>query len=190
MKGKEKAIEERMQQLWQDIEKWYQANTPALLESLKPPAGDSEIAECEAALGRALPDDYKASLKVHDGEVAVHDYTYVGTARVVELWSRMKEANAEGFFDGLESDTDAGGRVQKAAWHEGYIPFAEDSGGNLICIDLDPGAKGKAGQIVKMELRAGPYYTEQDSFEQWLTDYRDGLAGGKYRVRSGFIVEK
>lgn len=178
-----------MQQIWRDIENWYQQHAPELYKRLKPGATDDEIAAAETQLGRTLPDDYKASLRVHNGNVSLHDYTYLDIAQAVGNWSRMKNLADKGTFADREADDDAGGAIQKAWWHDGYIPFAEDGGGNMICIDLAPGAQGQAGQIVQMEMGAGPFLGEHNSFGAWLKDYRDRLLAGKYKVEDGFLVE-
>ncbi|MCI0529674.1 MAG: SMI1/KNR4 family protein, partial [Nitrospira sp.] len=78
-----------IQNIWRDIEVWYRENAPRLLQDLKDGASDQQISEFEAAIGMSLPDDYKTSVRLHNGAVYVHDYEYLSLEGVLSKWSTM-----------------------------------------------------------------------------------------------------
>jgi cell wall assembly regulator SMI1 len=184
-------LEITIQDLWKEIEKWYKENAPNALEKLKEGASDEQINEFEAQVGVSLSDDYKASIKTHNGDVYVHDYNYVSFDKALKRWSMMNELNEKGTFTGRDVTGSEGSIIQHMWWNRAWIPFAEDGGGNMLCIDMAPGANGTEGQILRMEIQSGPEPTQHMSFLAWLQSYKDDLYGGKYEVDEyGFIVEK
>ena len=186
-----KDIEKAIQNIWKDIERWYRANAPHLLEDLRDGVSEEEIGEFEAILGASLPEDYKASLKIHNGYVTLHDYTYLSLDVVIHKWSGLTKLSESGIFEGKEVFDAGGGLIQNTWWHRSWIPFAEDGGGNLICIDMVPTEAGVKGQILYMELRSGPYAKKYKSFLEWMDRYSDDLYQDIYEVdEEGFIVEK
>ncbi|MEU7855866.1 SMI1/KNR4 family protein [Nonomuraea sp. NPDC049141] len=80
-------------------------------------------------------------------------------------------------FDGRVSrELDpAKGYVRCVWWHRGWIRFAEDSGGNLLCIDLAPAHHGSRGQVIQWETHGGPYGPQAWSFEDHLRKHHDTL---------------
>ena len=69
-------IEIAIRSIWRDIEQWYLDRATQKLASLLEGATDEQIAEFEAKVGVLLPADYKASLKIHNGYVDFHSYSY------------------------------------------------------------------------------------------------------------------
>lgn len=57
-----------VKQLWERIEAYFYEHWPQKELKLRPPATEQEIAAAESELGVRLPDDFRASLKVHDGQ--------------------------------------------------------------------------------------------------------------------------
>lgn len=184
-------VEAAIQKIWNDIERWYAENAPRLLENLRNGVSDQDISKFEARVGLKLPNDYKASLRLHNGDVYVHDYNYLSLERVLNKWLMMTEQSEEGVFEEREVFDAGGGIIQNAWWHRDWIPFAEDGGGNLICIDMAPETDGVVGQILNMELQSGPFASEYTSFLKWLESYKDDLYGGVYEVdEDGYLIEK
>lgn len=46
-------------------------------------------------------------------------------------------------------------RIQPVHFDPKWIPFAQDGGGNMLCIDMNPGPNGNPGQVIQWELRGG-----------------------------------
>jgi cell wall assembly regulator SMI1 len=178
--------ENRIANLWQRIEKWLAQHAPDRLKELNEGASDRSIATLEKTIGRKLPADYAASLRLHDGNAYLTTYQYLDSDSVAANWEAWVQ---------LENDSrpihdPSAGIIKPKWWHRGFVPFAEDSGGNFHCLDLDPGPKGTVGQVIIWEMTMGPAPSGQDSFTTWLTDYASGLANGRFQVDdNGFIFE-
>ncbi len=184
-------VEATIQNIWHDIEKWYAENAPRLLANLKDGVSNQVITDFEARVGLSLPDDYKASLRLHNGDVYVHDYNYLSLQRVLKNWLMMTEQSEQGVFEGREIFDAGAGIIQNTWWHGAWIPFAEDGGGNLICIDMAPETDGVVGQILNMEMQSGPVASEFTSFLKWLESYKNDLYNGVYEVdEDGSLIEK
>jgi len=180
-----------IQNSWSEIEEWHRANAPRLLENLQDGASDQQIDEFEAATGVSLPEDYKASLKLHNGDVYIYDYQYLSLDGVLNKWLMMTHLSADGVFDGRNPVDAGGGVIQNTWWQRGWVPFAVDGGGNMICIDVAPAANGIVGQLLYMELQSGPGISQYKSFREWLERYRDDLHRGFYTVdEDGYLVER
>jgi cell wall assembly regulator SMI1 len=172
-----------IENIWNDIKEWYRKKCPDRLEDLNEGASAQQLADLENAIGLRLPDDYKASLKIHNGDCYMTDYSYMSIDGVLRKWSMMKRLRDKGTFK--ESEIIDGGRqiIQNTWWHPGWIPFAEDGGGNMICIDMDPEVNGVQGQILYMETQAeGPIISNYKSFLEWIESYKNDLYDGKYEV--------
>lgn len=171
--------------VWADLEKWFSANhATATTDALRDGASDEEIAALEAAFGAAVSADLVESLKIHNGRALIDGYELIPTKTIIR---RMEEQPT-----GEPAAPDREKKVKPVAWNKGWISFAEDSGGNRFCIDMDPGEKGTKGQVIRWErnLRsAGP--TPYGSFGAWLDAFRKDALAGKCDVDDeGFVVRK
>lgn len=172
--------------IWRDIEKWLAKHAPDRLAELAAGAVDDDIARLAKLVGHELPADYAVSLRHHNGAANLSSYVYMGIDGVEARWGSRKP---------LENDKRAvydpdAGVIKPVWWNSHWLPFAEDSGGNLLCLDLDPGPKGKTGQVLTWEMSMGPVAAGFGSFTDWLSSYRDGLAAGRFTVDDGgFIYE-
>lgn len=175
--------------LWHKIERWYEENAPLIFSELGAGASLADIAMFQQKTGLVLPEDFVASYMVHNGNVQFHDYRYLSLAQVEDNWNMLNKMLNDGKFIGTTHDPEK--RIQDVWWHSAWIPFAEDSGGNLICIDLDPAANGVRGQVFYWEISDGPCGTHYTSFFAWLKAYKDLLyQGGLIVSADGFIIPK
>lgn len=177
--------------VWHAIEKWYQEHAPRLKSGLAAGVSERTLQEFKTRTHLALPEDYQESLKLHNGDVPVHDYTYLPLESVLVVWNAMTQSSKDvksqkGNIS--EADRDV---IRDVRWHPYWIPFLQDGGGNCICIDMAPGTRGTVGQIINWEQETGPESTPYKSFREWLTTYKDELYQGKYEVDDeGFLEEK
>ena len=69
---------------------WLDANAPDVKKSLNSGATDKDIADAEAVLGVSLPEDVKASYKIHNGQVE-YDMGFINSREF--LWLERIETN-------------------------------------------------------------------------------------------------
>ena len=183
-------LTEATKKMWEHFERWCQKNAPLMCEDLKQGATVEEIKTLEERIGLTLPEDFVAFLMVHNGEMWFNSYKYIGTEQIYQIWLTLNQILEEGVFSNIQIDSRSQGIIKNTWWDSHWIPFAEDSGGNLNCIDLAPDVNGSIGQVIYWEKIEGPLPSGCQSFFAWFRDMKKGL--GRYYVVSedGYIEEK
>nr|AHN85644.1 hypothetical protein [Nannocystis pusilla] len=171
---------------WKVIDAWFDSNNPEQDYRPELPAtpedGSAALARWEEEYGEA----FEASLHVHFARGFAHprrsfmEYSLLTLALAYDRWQGLNELVDEGVFAdseprALDEDDD---RVRFVWWSRGFIPLAEDGGGNLICADMDPGPGGTVGQIVKWEKTEGPLGPLSENLGMYLAVYRHDLERG------------
>jgi len=137
---------------WKRIETWLAANAPSCLDALLPPAAGPAIEDAAAKVNARWPDDYRASLAIHEGQGGqalglIGGWYLVPLAEVIELHAMLADLHRE-----LDPDLDptivAAPGVRDVWWTPGWVPVADDHAGNHVCLDLDPAPGGSYGQLV------------------------------------------
>ncbi|THG82314.1 molybdenum cofactor biosynthesis protein MoeA [Pseudomonas sp. A-1] len=167
-----------MKQQWERLEAWLKANNPALLADLNPPATDAEIRELEQKLGVTLPADFVACLKVHNGQRGEADWLFDGlefmsSRKILRRWSIWLDLLESGDFSDCESRPSSG--VRDAWWSAKWIPFTYNGSGDHLCLDLDPAAGGKYGQIIEVWHDQPERTLQAPGFREWFSAYVDCL---------------
>lgn len=156
-------VEKAVENVWEQILDWHEEHdtfTWETVQSMPNPAADFE--GLEEALGCPVPPDLRASWSIQNRSLYLHDYEYMDVERV--------KYRIEGGGD----------------WLADYLlPFAEDSGGNMICVDM---REDRDYQIYHFEVDEGNLATRTYTFFAWLQAYREDLRRGRYTVDSeGFL---
>jgi cell wall assembly regulator SMI1 len=185
------ACEARLATIIAGIDEWLSDNAPELYESQvaeRGAADPADVAELEAALGRPLPDDLRAYLRLFGatGGLDIAEYIGISVKGMLAIWraadkgikdSEIEEWTLYGKFD-PES-------VQAEFWHPGWVPFAYTGKSDSLCLDLAPASGGDAGQIINWSSYHGPSGPYARNLESYLARYRDGLVAGKYVYNEG-----
>lgn len=181
-----------MEHVWKRIEDWLQAHAPEALAGLNGPASLEQIEHAEHALGVRLPDDVRAAYLRHNGQdpdapLVLLGWEFLSLEEVVAQWSIWKDLLDSGTFDTAQSNAD-GHLVKQDWWNAAWIPFTHNGGGDHLCIDLDPGTEGVAGQIIEMWHDEGSRPVLAPSFEAFLSAYVDSLDAGDYLFDEDFFA--
>lgn len=163
--------------------------------SLKLRDGASEvaIAELEQALGLELPADYKAWLRLHDGEDDVN-----GRVEWLPAWGRLLPiaVTLERWRDEQEwaqtDDDEAFGylmddeRIRGVVKHAKRIVIAGNrwGDGDNTYLDLIPGPKGMVGQVIVATSECD-FELVGTSFLDFLTRWASAFEAGTLTVRTG-----
>lgn len=132
------------------------------------PATDQDIATLEEMVGDKLPVDFVEYLKTQSYRLHLNrGYSSYSVEEVISELAMMNKHLQKGTFDDgrVEDHVERnfgnwdGDYLKKVWWSSKWIPFAQDGCGNMKCIDLDPGKKGRKEQILSMEIQEGqgPY---------------------------------
>lgn len=177
---------------WKRIERWLGAHAPEALEQLEPPAKPEAIARVAATVG-ALPDDYLALLRIHDGVddaddgIGVYEgfvpYSLEDALRVRQI---MHDVTREGrrtspdVHDAMRPDPG----VRQRFWHDAWFPVAVWAGGarTMIFMDLDPAPGGTQGQLVKHVIDMDTLPIVARSISEWIDRVANTMESGRVSV--------
>lgn len=181
--------------IWEDIIEWYTENgfKPAtdLKNALNPEAEPAVFDFLDADLREKLPPSLLASYGMLDKEINVNYFELFCVERMATVYADMNDLLNSGDFDDIHDQTLDDDKITKKWWDRARIPFAMDSGGDFLCIDLNPGTGGTAGQIINHLGDQGPVSTPYHSFFHWLHSYRNDLYFDKYVVHdSGYTIKE
>jgi cell wall assembly regulator SMI1 len=151
--------------LWKRLEKVLRKAAPELEKRLRKPATEEELTEVERLIGLTLPDDFKASYLIHNGqrddveEAFVPEdwlgepYYLMPLPEVSGEWKSWKGLVDVDEFKGRECSPGEG--IRPDWWHPGWVPFIGNGAGDSLCMDLAPAAAGKKGQVIQMSHESG-----------------------------------
>jgi cell wall assembly regulator SMI1 len=137
------------------------------------PAGVDARATLARIAETRLPTAFLALLKLNRlGHGLPNGYDILSPEMMISRAEGLKRLWAEGAFKPHFTKIKKGGterwddrKIQRRYWHHGWIPFAEDSCGNALCVDTTPARDGMRGQIVMFENQDG-----RGPFLYWLPD--------------------
>jgi cell wall assembly regulator SMI1 len=128
--------------------------------------------------------DFKASYRIHDGQVFnvlnfFDGWEFLCLDRIVGDWDSWKELLDEGEFEDIQSDSD-GAIKTDYWWNPKWIPITSNGAGDNECLDLDPDESGTLGQVIIMvhDDSFRPLIT--NSFRAWLDKFANDLEAGVY----------
>lgn len=156
-----------MKNTWKKIDAWFDANGATQnIAARRAPATASDLDALTDAIGRDVPRQLADSLRIHDGGADLDSYELLSCADIANRYEVMNQWRADG-----------------VAWDDTWIPFAADSGGNLLCID----PKNVVHFVEPRTVEAG---MAARSYKAWLAAYLQKLEDGELAVDDeGFVSE-
>lgn len=175
-----------VRELWREIDRWHDEHGAAReISARRAGASSDALAELEARLGRELPADYRESLAIHDGGGYFESYEHLSSRAAGATWAVWHDLSERGTL-ARRPIADPG--ALRTWWNDAWIPFAQDSCGNLLCLDTS----GR-GRILALETQDGQgayVVAGKRTFTDFLRAYRDKLVSGKLAVDDeGFVTE-
>jgi len=181
-----------MRTLWQRLEQFFAAQQWPV--ALRPGASEADIAAAETALGLAFPADFRASLRIHDGEDRqqwrqcvrwmINDSFLLSLDEILSHWNLQQTYFAkwgEEFGDECHDQE----RIRNVIFHPRRIPIAngldEESG---LWLDFTPGPAGVAGQVI-MDITECEFIVPAPSFHAFLMRYLELLQTGVFSCKVG-----
>ncbi|MCX4028073.1 SMI1/KNR4 family protein [Endozoicomonas sp. SM1973] len=192
---------------YETIKKWMKVNFPERLAGLNGPASSETIAKLKAYFPD-IPEDFLASLAVHNGESEDKGggededrYLLPGISimlsvdEIISYYELKKEwhADAQDDEDGFYDEEDEYDLLFSALYyHPDWIPIAKDiyTVKGFTYIDMAPGPKGTKGQII--DVCESDTVVLAPSWSDFLKSYGEDLESGEYYINeeSGIIFEK
>jgi cell wall assembly regulator SMI1 len=179
---------------WKRIETWLKANASPIRKSLRPEAKAGALEELLGKLGLSLPADFIESVRLHDGQKPEAEHglfpvtddvlgplpacRLLPIAEIAREWEQMKQLQEAGNFAGKTTEPAPG--VRGDWWNPGWVPIADNGGGDYFCIDLVPDKGGTAGQVIVFYHDMTDRPRLAPSHAKWLEELADGLESGRY----------
>lgn len=176
----------RVKSSWAVIDAVFKEWIPAAFRALRPPATPAAIVRVEKKLGVTLPAAVRESYLVHNGmrntPETLNNFHRLLTLREVVFywqlclrfpWDESVRMPKYGHAGRIKTDL---------RWRLKWVPLMVEAGGDLMCLDLDPGPAGKRGQMfqwynygsTRMRVMAG-------SFREWLDRLATELDAGRFK---------
>jgi hypothetical protein len=158
-----------MKAVWKRIHTWLDANAPAGYGNLRPGASAKEVQAAEKTLGLKLPDDFKASYRIHDGQgmqpglVGGEGWRLLSLKEIVATWGRWSRANPKDVH---------------------CVPIAWNEVNDYVFLNLDPNSKDPGCLMIQRRDSADPDPLVP-SFSFWLEDFADELEGDEFVYSEG-----
>lgn len=178
-----------MKELWGRLENWLGNKFPELLDSLNEGASEEMISAAEEKMQITFPDDFRESLKIHNGQKGnfeypglIGGYQLLSLDNIIDEWQVWTQLLDEGAFADFD-ELDANEMVKTDQWWRSkWVPITANGGGDHHCLDLDPSTEGISGQVIEMwhddEIRT----VVGDSFKECLKFIVENLENDTYSV--------
>ncbi|GIH07666.1 hypothetical protein Rhe02_57330 [Rhizocola hellebori] len=181
--------DEDVTEAWTRIEAGLSRVLPASLPRLAPPAEVEAIEEAEAVLELVLPQDFRASLRIHNGTAwglpspvpleCLFDAS--GIVESTRMWRTTIDADP--VFDDPrvwafmvdESRIHLNGPVRPTLSAEGRVCVGTMNGDVHWFLDLDPPPGGTPGQVIRIDPECTAWDVLAPSWRQLLIRYAEDL---------------
>jgi cell wall assembly regulator SMI1 len=187
---------EGVKQAWKRIEAWYSANASEYRGWLRPPADAAAIQRAEAEVKASFPDDFKASLQVHDGQdpnqmEVFGSWAVYPLEKVAQTWKWLQGQVADGSMKTADDpQLQADPSVRPRAWDPQWIPIAAKGTGDYLMMDLDPKDPSRRGQVIAWSPRSSKRTVVAPDFCAWLEQIGKDFESGAWSVDEEGILQK
>src|SRR5262249_17873673 len=121
---------------WAGIEAWLAQNAPGYRFEVNPGASPGDIAAFEEAVGMKLPDDFKESLRIHDGgncdccNCSLPEYgDFLPLAQILHDWKTYRSWQEDGDYAPADwIPRDITGPIKPIFWNTKRIYITDNSG--------------------------------------------------------------
>jgi cell wall assembly regulator SMI1 len=174
---------------WRLIENVLRENAHSVFLALRKPAADTKLRRLEKKLGVKLPTDFVKSWKIHDGlrdsylgPIRLFNYwAFLPLNAILDAWKMLTDLQVECGFGSCQFEVTP--KIKNDThWRVGWVPFM-DADGDKVVIDLDPGPRGKVGQVFEWSNSGSfPMRLLADSFGEWLSDIAEKFSKRQFRL--------
>jgi cell wall assembly regulator SMI1 len=179
---------------WETIDDFLVKTNNEIYDSLLGPADENEINNLEKILNIKLPDSFKESLLIHNGQDENnHIITFIDYQKLLSVNEMIKHYKM--VIDLFENETvyfikpDECKYVKRHyIYNNKWLKFTESNGDGLI-MDFDPAEKGKIGQIFFRPHDDNPVdKILTDSYGEWLKIICERIENKLYEIKNGEII--
>ena len=184
----------KIKDYWKIIGDFVKVTDIQIYNSLQGPASEDDIKKLEKALKLNLPDDFKESLLIHNGQnendylITFVDYQkLLSVNKMIENYKMFCNLFGKKEFSVIKPE-DCKYIKRNYIYNHKWLKFTESDSDGLI-LDFDPAEKGTAGQIFFRPHDDNP--TDKviaKSYEEWLKILCEKIENNEYEINDGEIV--
>ncbi|OKJ60700.1 SMI1/KNR4 family protein [Streptomyces sp. CB02261] len=159
---------------WTRIDAWLREHAPRTFATLRPPAGDAEIAAAQEELGVTFPPDLVASLQRHNGALEGPEAFRFSTGdRLLGVSGILGDT---GFLRGIDQGIDG---ETEGYWLHDYVKFGSyDVTSDGLLMDCRTG-RDSFGVVGRFFDETGTRFGQADSLGEYLTELAGTLERGQ-----------
>jgi cell wall assembly regulator SMI1 len=190
---KEVAMSE-IKHYWEIIDNFFMKNNLKIYDSLSGPADETEISSLETILDVKLPEAFRESLMIHDGQndrdnfIMFADYQkLLSVSEMIAHYKMHRDLFENETIDYIRPDECKYIR-RNYIYHNKWLQFTDSEGDGLI-LDFDPAVQGRAGQVFFRPHDDNP--ADQiiaETYRDWLKNICEKLENRQYTVRDGMLL--
>ncbi|MFC6592808.1 SMI1/KNR4 family protein [Deinococcus lacus] len=172
------------------LDAWYAQYAPAIHATLRPGASDAELDALEARLSQALPPDFRALYRWHDGQNwrvgGFFGLDWLPLAEVEGRWGTWDDIARENSDMNVMMPTVSHptGAIREQYASAVWVPFLHGGGGNHVSVDLGPDVAGVRGQVITTGRDEIHRYVLAGSVDAFLREYLRRLETGRVQVQA------
>ncbi len=191
-------IDDRICELMAELSGVLNSLIPPVRPQLRPSAGSDQIRQAEDKLGLCFPEELRALLTCHDGQLSytardyadpiipslrqptgLHSYYWLaGIDEIVENTLHLRAEFAECWKD--EEFTVIGPTRN----HGRFVVFTVTENADWLVLDMDPDSDGKVGQVVMQCTQPCELIVIADGVASFLQLLLDGYKSGRFKFES------
>ncbi|ODV86613.1 hypothetical protein CANARDRAFT_185741, partial [[Candida] arabinofermentans NRRL YB-2248] len=184
--------------VWDRLEDWLDREFPELGDDLEDGVTQNDLNAIERDLKLSLPLDVRESYQIHDGQLQlgkkrglIYGYPLLdleAIAAETNIWRRgtsksnteNQKHNTVNFLDLQKSFPP--GAVVPVYYHPNWIPIVKDNEGNNIALDLNPGPRGRWGQVILFGRDFDTKLVVASCFTEFLLNLVEDLEEGHFSI--------
>jgi cell wall assembly regulator SMI1 len=155
------------------MDKWLATNRADYYSKLQPGTSNQALDGFEAKFNLRLPPDFRELYQWRNGQSGYASLQHNRMFMPLEGIASIKET-----LDGMiGTDFDA-----PEWWRQGWVPFLENGGGDLLCVDLSAEDGGAPGQLRAFWHADKDRPVEYPGLEAWLTALLESMENGSLKA--------
>ena len=179
---------------WQPIRALLESKVDISLFDLNPPAPTEAIASLEQHIGLSLPQSFKELLATHDGQGSKQKCglffgdEFLSVSEIRAQWDNWMSLETEDLNEELAASMSSQppGVIKPLYLNAKWVPFTHDGGGNHSGLDLDPGPRGRLGQVIAFGRDVEEKKLLAGSFEDFLAQFLRRLQSVRWSLEKGY----
>ena len=168
------------------FQSWVSQFAPSVV--FRPPAKPGAIDSFREISDLSLPEDLCQFLQVTDGETRtsagmIGNWRLMPIAEIQAAWGLLDKLTEKGAF--IDQKPESSPYLHKGWWHPKWVPVVTNDDGDYFCLDTDPPAPSRFGQVILYLQNQPQRPLIAGSLSAWFERIARDLAAGLYSFDPG-----